>query len=292
MKLHRKLLLVACALALVIAATAGTAQAWAPEGTAAIHPGVMTFTGGSSFLGGAGQCTANFVYQDASGGIYLGQAAHCSSTGGSTETNGCSTKSLPLGTPIYVGELVNGGIQNGTLAGTLAYNSWIAMQGKGEKDPSTCAYNDLALIKISPAQLSNVNPTVPFWGGPNGLAAGVSTTGAQVFSYGNSILRLGISALSPKTGVSLGESEGASGWSQQLYTLTPGIPGDSGSGFMDASGNALGVLSTVEFAPTPASNGVGTLAKQLAYANAATGLGLKVSSGTTPFSSVPVPPAK
>ena len=74
--------------------------------------------------------------------------------------------------------------------------------------------------------------------------------------------------------------------------MTPGIPGDSGSGFMDASGNALGVLSTVEFAPLPASNGVGTLAKELAYANSATGLGLKLAAGTTPFSAVPVPPAE
>jgi hypothetical protein len=271
---------------------AASASAWAPEGSASIHPGVMTFTGASSFLGGAGQCTSNFVYADASGGVYLGQAAHCSSTGSSTSTNGCKTHSLPIGTRIYSGELVNGGIQNGTLIGTLAYNSWITMQGKHETDPNTCAFNDLGLIKIASSQVAKVNPTVPFWGGPNGLAPGVSRAGDRVFSYGNSILRLGVSALSPKSGVSLGELEGAGGWSQQLYTVTPGIPGDSGSGFMDATGNALGVLSTVELAPVAASNGVGTLAKELAYANSATRLGLKVASGTTPFNSVPVPPAK
>jgi hypothetical protein len=60
---------------------------------------------------------------------------------------------------------------------------------------------------------------------------------------------------------------------------------------MNASGGALGVLSTVELAPVPLSNGVGTLAKELAYANAATGLAIKVAPGTTPFNSVPVPPA-
>jgi hypothetical protein len=61
---------------------------------------------------------------------------------------------------------------------------------------------------------------------------------------------------------------------------------------MDAGGNALGVLSTVQLAPVAASNGVGTLAKELAYANTATGLGIQVATGTTPFSAVPVPPAK
>jgi hypothetical protein len=291
MKLSLRLSVLLSMVVLALLAFAGSASAWAPAGSASIHPGVMTFTGGSSFLNGAGQCTANFVYTDSSGNVYLGQAAHCSSTGSNTETNGCSTKSLPLGTPIYAGELLNGGIQPGTLVGTLAYNSWIAMQKAGEKDAATCAYNDLALIKIEPGQVANVNPTAPFWGGPNGLAAGAAPLGERVFTYGNSILRGGISALSPKTGLSLGEAEGSAGWSTQVYTVTPGIPGDSGSAYMDGSGNALGVLSTVELAPVPASNGVGTLAKEIAYANTATGLGIKVAPGTTPFSSVPVPPA-
>ena len=282
-----KLPLALSVLALAFFSVGASAAAWAPAGSATIHPGVMTFTGGQSFLGGAAQCTANFVYTDASGAVYLGQAAHCSSTGSDTETNGCSTHSLALGSPIYSGELVNGVIQNGTLIGTLAYNSWITMQGKKESDPNTCAFNDLALIKIASSQVANVNPTVPFWGGPDGLASAVPGTGGQVFSYGNSVLRGGVSVLSPKTGVSLGDLEESGGWSEEVYTVTPGIPGDSGSAYMDASGNALGVLSTVEFAPLPAANGVGTLARELAYANAATGLGLQVASGTAPFSAVP-----
>jgi hypothetical protein len=291
MRLCHKLALLLAALAAALTAPAG-ASAWAPAASATVHPGVMTFTNAPSFLGGASQCTANFVFTDAAGNVYLGQAAHCSSTGEDTETNGCTTRSLPLGTPIYSGDLVNGGVQNGTLIGTLAYNSWITMQAKGETDPGTCAYNDLALIKINAAQLGKVNPTVPFWGGPDGLAGRVSANGEQLYTYDNSILRGGVSALSPKTGVSLGDVEETGGWSQEVYTLTPGIPGDSGSGFMNASGNALGVLSTVELAPLPAANGVGTLAKELAYANAATGLGLSVAPGTTPFSGVPVPPAE
>src|SRR5438270_10526677 len=102
------------------------AASWAPVGSATIHPGVMTFSGASSFLSGASQCTSNFVFTDGSGAVYLGQAAHCTSTGSSTGTNGCdpADKSLPLGTPVYSGDLINGGVQNGTLIGTLAYNSW------------------------------------------------------------------------------------------------------------------------------------------------------------------------
>jgi hypothetical protein len=292
MRQHRILALLLGLVALVCVAAPAAAGAWAPEGSATVHPGVMTFTNASSFLNGASQCTANFVFTDAAGNVYLGQAAHCSSTGEGTETNGCSTKSLPIGTPIYTGDLVNGGVQEGTLVGTLAYNSWLTMQSKGEKDANTCAFNDLALIKVAANEVANVNPTVPFWGGPNGLAPGAASLGGQVFTYGNSILRGGVSVLSPKTGVSLGDREETGGWSEGVYTVSPGIPGDSGSGYMDSSGNALGVLSTVELAPLAGSNGVGTLAKELAYANAATGLGLKVAPGTTPFSATPLPPAQ
>ena len=294
MKVRRRTaaLLLPCLACVMALAFGSSASAWAPASSATIHPGVMTFTNASSFLEGASQCTANFVYTDSAGNVYLGQAAHCSSTGEDTETDGCSTKSLPLGTKIYTGDIVNGGLQKGTLVGTLAYNSWLSMQKEGEKDAATCAYNDLALIKVASNQVANVNPTVPFWGGPNGLATSLAGTGSQVYTYGNSILRLGISVLSPKTGLSLGEAEASDGWSQQVYTVTPGIPGDSGSGYMDANGNALGVLSTVEFAPTPGSNGVGDLAKELAYANQVTGAGYAVAGGTTPFNGVPIPPAE
>jgi hypothetical protein len=106
-----------------------------------------------------------------------------------------------------------------------------------------------------------------------------------VYSYGNSSLRAGASPLSPKIGASLGDSAG--GWTTDVYTVTPGIPGDSGSGFMDANGNAFGVLSTVALAPLAGSNGVGNVRKELAYANAHGMSGVAVAPGTSPFA----PPA-
>ena len=78
------------------APSASAAPTWAPAATAPIHPGVQTITAG-------GQCTANFVFFDASNTVYIGQAAHCSGTGGNTATNGCTSGSLPLGTPVQAG---------------------------------------------------------------------------------------------------------------------------------------------------------------------------------------------
>jgi hypothetical protein len=266
--MHRKTLtalLGAVAISVCLAAPS-VASAWAPPDQATVHPGVQVFTEGA-------QCTANFVYQDASN-VYLGQAAHCSGTGAATETNGCDAESLPVGTPVEV--------TGASQPGVLAYNSWLTMQAQGETDADTCAYNDLALIRLNPADVGKVNPSVPGFGGPTGLGSW-GGTGSTVYTYGNSSLRGGITALSPKQGIVV--QNAPSGWSHDVYTLTPGIPGDSGSGFLSANGGAIGTLSTVQLAPLAGSNGVGDLANELAYvrANAAGFSGVNLVAGTEPF---------
>ena len=254
-------------LTLAIAALApSVAGAWAPAGSAPIHPGVQTVTQGA-------QCTANFIYQDGSN-VYIGQAAHCSGTGGATETDGCDSGSLPVGTAVE--------IDGASRPGTMVYNSWITMQALGESNADTCAYNDLALVRLDPADVANTNPSVPGFGGPTGLGSSSAMLGNDVFTYGNSSLRFGVTKLSPKQGIVV-QSQG-NGWSRDVYTATPGIPGDSGSGFMDGSGNAIGVLSTVQIAPLAGSNGVGDLRHELDYLHAHTSFtGVNVVNGTEPF---------
>ena len=245
--------------------------------SAKVTPGVQTVTEGS------GQCTANFVFSDGSAN-YIGMAAHCAGTGAATDTNGCTAASLPLGTRVTFargGSLVSGGTEVGQ--GTLAYSSWLTMQQQGETDADACAYNDLALVKVDADDVAKVNPSVPFWGGPVGLDRDGTTTGETVYSYGNSSLRAGIEALSPKQGTSLGTQGG--GWSHPVYTVTPGVPGDSGSAFLDSEGNALGTLSTLAIAPLAGSNGVGDLSHELGYAQQHGGMvGLQLVPGTEPFS--------
>jgi hypothetical protein len=108
-----------------------------------------------------------------------------------------------------------------------------------------------------------------------------------VYSYGNSSLRGGVTLLSPKTGVSLGD-DGA-GWSHNVATVSPGIPGDSGSAFLDSTGKALGVLSTLQLAPIPASNGVGDLPHELAYLHAHGTINAQLALGTEPFNGAKLP---
>ncbi len=172
--------------AFATAAPATAGPTWAPADSAAIHPGTMMYTEGA-------QCTANFVYTDASSNVYVGYAAHCAGTGAATDTDGCQTQSLPLGTKVTFndgGSLVDEGTQVGT--GTLVYSSWLTEKDLGTSDANTCAYNDLALVKVAAADVGKVNPSIPFWGGPTGIDTDGTAAGDRVYTYGNSSLRAGL----------------------------------------------------------------------------------------------------
>jgi len=250
----------------------GTAAAagptWAPAAQATIHPGVNTITG-------QGECTANFLFYNATD-EFIGQAAHCAGTGAPTETSGCTSATMPLGTPVKIG--------GASKPGTLVYSSWITMVKDHEQDANTCSFNDLALVKIDPADRGKVNPSVPFFGGPTGISTTAINVGDRILTYGNSPLRAGLSPLSPKIGFSLGDEGG--GWSHTCYTVTPGVPGDSGSAVLTGDGKALGVLTSLALAPVAGSNGVGDMSRELSYLNSHGGLGpVALALGTEAFHS-------
>jgi hypothetical protein len=257
--------LIARRIAATVAAALTVAALTASTAGAAVQPGNQTYTNGA-------QCTSNFIFSDGAS-TYIGQAAHCSGTGGSTETDGCDSGSLPNGTAVE--------IEGASQPGTMVYNSWLAMQAANESDAGACAGNDFALVRLSAADAAEVNSSIPFWGGPTGTRTTATTTGEKVLSYGNSSLRLGVRALSPKEGTSLGTSNG--GWTHNVYTASPGIPGDSGSAFIDGEGRAFGVLSTLQIAPTAGSNGVADLNRAVQYMRSHGGPAASLVNGSDPF---------
>lgn len=248
-----------------VSSPAQAAPVWNPSGP--IHPGVQTITAG-------GQCTANFVFYDSSNNIYIGQSAHCASTGGPTDTNGCTTGSQPLNTNVQVG--------GATRPGKLVYSSWLAMQSASPAPTAQeCAFNDFAIVKLDSADYGRVNPTVPFWGGPVAMNTNGQPIGSRVYSYGNSGLRFQVSQLSPKTGV-MSAGANASTWSIKMYHVSPGIPGDSGSAILDQNGRALATLSTVS---VDGSNGGANVNLALNYLRAHSSFTtLQLATGLTPFS--------
>jgi hypothetical protein len=256
--------MLALSLAITVTPPAAEAASWASTSEATIRPGVQMVTDGA-------QCTANFVFTSGSD-VLLGYAAHCAGLGAATDTNGCLAGSKPVGTPVQ--------IEGAQHAGTLVYSSWETMQRRGETDVNACGFNDFALVKLDARDHQRVNPTIPHWGGPTALGSSTQVL-EPVYTYGNSSLRLGLDLLKPKQGYSLGQS--AQGWNHTVYTATPGIPGDSGSAFLDSSGRAVGVLSTLAIAPLAASNGVSDLALALDYANRYGNANAQLATGTEPF---------
>jgi len=252
-------------------------KGWTPFRQATITPGIQTITDG------AGQCTTNFVFTDAAGEVYLGQAAHCART--SEEQNGCKAPSRPLGTKVTFtahGTRYDAGEQLGH--GRLAYSSWRTMQRRGEKDRNICAYNDFALVRVARGSRDGVNPSLPYWGGPTGLTAdGVDDYSVSlVYGYGRSSLRRDGSPSSRQAATLMPGSD-TDGWSHTIFSRSPGIPGDSGSGYVDSDGRALGTLSTLVFGAV-LWNGLGDLASELRYARRHSGIvGLKLELGTVPF---------
>lgn len=274
------------AVVLPAAQSAPAVPAAQPAG-AGIGPGVQIAT---PVAGGAELCTANFLYTAAgaadgqrdddgqvhrrvpAGALYLGTAAHCMvAESARSSVDGCVEPVQPHGTEVgIVG-------RDGTVhSGRVAYNSWAVMQERGERDPQLCLYNDFALIELGPSAAAVADPTVPGFGGPSGLNAGGTAGGDRVYSY-----QPNQAAPTPfKQGVSFGRPEGPR--THVVATLPPGVPGDSGAGYLDAQGRAFGVLSSLML-PT-ATNGVTDIAQALGYAAAFGPLGpVELVPGTAGF---------
>ena len=175
--MRKPLAAVAAAICLTFAAagTASAAPTWAPASTATVHPGVLTDTGGA-------QCTANFIYTDAverlhrPGRALLGHRRadrhrRLHRRDAARRHAGHRRRARP--SPA----------RSSTTRGPT-------MQATGETDADTCAYNDIALIKLDPADCGNVNPSVPYCGRPD-RPRRTTAQGDTVYSYGNSSLRAG-----------------------------------------------------------------------------------------------------
>ena len=80
----------------------------------------------------------------------------------------------------------------------MVYNSWLTMQSKGEADADTCAYNDLALVQVDPADAGRSTRRSRTGAARRRVSSAGTATGDTVLSYGNSELRGGVTQLVPK----------------------------------------------------------------------------------------------
>ena len=196
----------------VMALLPSAASAWAPADQATIHPGVQTVH--------RGRAVHRQLHLHRGGNTYIGQAAHCAGTGAATDTNGCDAGSLPLGTPVEIDGRQPAGHARLQLVARPCSST-------ARPTPTPATYNDFALVKIDPADVDKVNPSVPGFGGPTGVGGPSANRRRRV------LLRQLLAArrASPSSAPSRARScHRGHGWSRTVYTVTPGIPGDSGSG--------------------------------------------------------------
>ena len=156
------------------------------------------------------------------------------------------------------------------------------MQSKGETDADTCAYNDLALVKVDPADVGSVNPSIPFWGGPTGVHSGGTAAGDTVYS---ATATPSCAAASPSSARSRARASAttATAGATPSTRSRPASPATPGRPSSTPAATRSAILSTVAIAPLAGSNGVGDVAKELAYANSTGGFGVTLAQGTEAF---------
>jgi hypothetical protein len=244
------------ALALVASALLVTTGPATAAGAGRVGPGTQMVTGGRT-------CTAGFAFRDARHRVYLGYAASCA-VRKTSASNPCALRPLPVGTRV---RLVERGRTVGF--GKLRYSSLRSLRHAGVTDAATCAANDFALVQIRGAVRRHLDPTVPYWGGPSRLGA-LPPVGTTVFG----LVRPSPAARSlPRAGT----VEAVAGGTAAVTTLTPSTRGAKGSGFLDDSGRAVGILTGWS---ASGANTVESLAAVVRYARHHGVAGLRVVRGT------------
>lgn len=166
---------------------------------------------GSWIRMGESYCTGAFVLEDPTGALYLTTAAHCTSHEGQTAEV----------------------LENAVVAGI---DAWEPFGTVVERWPG---WNlDAALIEIDPGMYDRVDPSVPGWGGPTGLfTESPSQDNPGVVHYGWGW------ATWYEHNTRCREGDASHGWTDTTWWGESfGGGGDSGSGVLTATGEALGIL--------------------------------------------------
>lgn len=219
---------------------------------------------GSLVVANGAQCTSNFLFYLNDETVYLGVAAHCFSQDANSGIDPCETRNLPVGYDQVQ-------VENASRPAELAYSSWVAMQEAGESPgSSTCQFNDFALVRLAPEDISNIHPAVREVGGPTALVSTLARPGDPVVLFGRSDFTLGNRGLQVREGQVVEVLGG--GWAYDIVADGSVSPGDSGGPVLTGDGRALAVVSTFTLVLGPGSlagpvrAGVVNLSRALDYA--------------------------
>lgn len=255
------------------------APASVPEANDGLGPGSMLFIGQPG--GGEAGCTANFVWRDGAGQLYLGAAGHCF-LGSDTAAGGTAFEgdgpSLTDRTVRACIDCTFGGASAlvGGLRGTVVELGDIVYARQAADDGTEVGF-DFGLVEVPPAAEELVDASMPTWGGPT--ATGAISAGDTLVQYGNGVGTGETVATKSRTGVGTSSDGEAGSWLAAL----PAAQGDSGSavqvGQPSESGlagvEAAGVLTHLTATGTAGTN----VEKCVQLAADDAGLGIEVVLG-------------
>lgn len=245
--------------ALTVLGPTGPASA---AGADRIGPGTQVVTAGKT-------CTVNFVFVDARGRTFAGFAASCATRRAATGAQ-CA-RSLPLGTEVRFAD------RGRTVGrGELRYSSFRALRRAGVTGRAACVANDFALVQVRGASRRAIDPSMPYWDGPHSVAE-LPATGSMVFGLAR-----------PSAGARLLPRAGevtTVGSTGTVTTLLPSNRAARGSGFLDDSGRAVGILTASD---ASGSNRVVSLSAAVDYARSHGVAGLRLVPGAGTFTGAAV----
>lgn len=177
-------------------------------------------------------CTADFVWRSG-GTYYLGTAGHCFLPEGDAD----QTTARNHESGFDVGQLnvrvclecTFGGLSGKTMEGETVELGDVAFARDTNPDPDdeTGVGHDFGLVEIPRTAVDEglVDPSVPQFGGPHGVANGAIPTGQTVCKYGAGVGHGETFATMGANGSSLGDLETDGAW----FAALRATPGDSGA---------------------------------------------------------------
>ena len=201
-----------------------------PELATGIRPGSQMFIEYPD--GATAGCTANFIWRDSVGDLYIGAAGHCflpsdRNASKNARRDGESDEDVYDVSQLDVSvcdDCTVGGTTGLIFTGTTIALGDVAYARQNLPDGSEVGH-DFGLVRIPPSAEDAVDPSLPQFGGPSGVSEGAVPAGLPVNQYGAGVAN---GEVFPTMG-SNGVSEGDLGTSESWYAAIRASPGDSGS---------------------------------------------------------------
>jgi hypothetical protein len=203
-----------------------------PERAGGIRPGSQMLIELSE--GGTAGCTANFIWRD-NQRLYIGAAGHCFLGQGDSADNRASRQHEDGANPNQTIDAVKvcadctfGGatglvVQGATIElGRVVY----ARQTNPVEDDNAGVGHDFGLVEIKQNQEEAVDPSMPQFGGPNGVSEGAIPPGQPINQYGAGVGNGEVYATQGSNGASFGDGGTDD---EAWFAAIRASPGDSGS---------------------------------------------------------------